>query len=469
MTTANGTAVAEPRASGSARKWRVLVDGAAVRRDPRSPSVGRVVGRFIMANVVAVLLLLAGGVLASVEAAEDEALADARHITDLLATVLVEPNIDERLLADDPAAIEEFDAALRSRLEAIGIVRVKIWAPDGRIVYSDEPELIGAVYPLDDDDRQALRDGVTRAELSDLSRPENRYERSAGQLLEVYRQIHGPDGQPLLLETYTVYQMAKDRQFEIWWEFAPISVAVLLTLVVVQVPLAHRMVTQLRTVQRERELLQARALDASTEERRRIAGSLHDGIVQDVSASALLVAGAADQLRAGTGDPAREVAPTLGQAAAALRESVGSLRSLLVEIYPPDLDRAGLPMALADLADRLRPRGIDVQVRVDDSLDPPPDAAALVLRTVQEALRNVVKHAQARTVEVAVEQLAGRLVLEVSDDGVGFDVGPALDPPAGGHLGLHLLADLAAAEGATLSVRSAPGAGTTLRLEVPTS
>src|SRR3712207_9498280 len=72
---------------------------------------------------------------------------------------------------------------------------------------------------------------------------------------------------------------------EIWAEFAPISLVVLLTLVAVQLPLARRMVTQLRATQEEREVLQARALDVSTEERRLIAGSLHDGIVQDVSAS----------------------------------------------------------------------------------------------------------------------------------------------------------------------------------------
>ena len=131
---------------------------------------------------------------------------------------------------------------------------------------------------------------------------------------------------------------------------------VLLTLVAVQLPLAWRMATQLRATQRERELLQARALDVSAEERRLIAGSLHDGIVQDVSASALLVARAADDLRAGPADGRHgQVVEVLGQAAGALRESVGSLRSLLVEIHPPTLEQAGLPGALADLAARLRP------------------------------------------------------------------------------------------------------------------
>ncbi|MGY1692545.1 sensor histidine kinase [Geodermatophilus sp. SYSU D01105] len=469
MATRSRTTVAPPSLTppGPDAGWVPLVESPAARQRPRSPSVGRVVTRFVVANVVAILLLLGVGVWASARAAEHEALADARRMTDLLAEVLVQPTLDQRLLAGDPASIAAFDDRMRDRLPKVGILRIKIWTPEGRIAYSDEPRLIGRSFPLGDDDRQALQDGVTRAEVSDLSRPENRFEAAEGRLLEVYREIEGPDGRPLLLETYSDYGQATARQQEIWWEFAPISVAVLLTMVAVQLPLARRMVTQLRASQHERELLQARALDASTEERRRIAGSLHDGLVQDVSATALLVARAADQLRQSPASaPAPEVADGLGQAAGALRDSVASLRSLLVEIYPPTLDQAGLEMALADCADRLRPRGIDVRLSVAGGLAPPPGTAALVLRTVQEALRNVVKHSGARRVDVTVEQLPGAVVLQITDDGVGFDVGPALDG-RGGHLGLRLLADLAAAEGATLSLRTAPGAGTSLRLEVP--
>jgi signal transduction histidine kinase len=465
-----GTPVAQPTGPPDGEPgWLPLVDGTAVdRHHPHSPSVGQVVGRFVLANLVAVVLLLAGGLWAGVGAAEDEALADARNTTDVLATLLVEPNIDDRLLAGDTEAIASLDARLPARLAAIGVIRVKVWTEEGRIVYSDEPRLIGQEFPLDEDDRLALQDGVTRAELSDLTRPENQFEGSSAPLLEVYRRIDGPDGRPLLLETYSVYQQATSRQFEIWAEFAPISMVVLLTVVAVQLPLARRMVKQLRATERERELLQARALDASTEERRRIAGSLHDGIVQDVSASALLVSRAADQLGTdASADAHRDVAEVLGQAAGALRNSIGSLRSLLVEIHPPDLERAGLPSALADLAGRLRPRGIDVRLHVSEDLDPAPATAALVLRTVQEALRNVGKHARAHRVDVTVEQQPGRLVLEVTDDGVGFDPAPVVHRPGGRHLGLRLLADLAATEGATLALRTAPGAGTGLRLEVP--
>jgi signal transduction histidine kinase len=429
------------------------------------------VGRFVVANLVAVTLLMAGSVWASQEAAQNEAIADARHTTDLLATLLVVPNLQDGLTAGDPEAVAALDDVLRDRVAAADVIRVKIWTPDGDIVYSDQPRLIGENFPLGDDDLEALRDGVTRAELSDLSRPENQFERSAGRLLEVYRAIRTPGGQPLLLETYSTYKDATARQVDIWYKFAPISVAVLLALLAVQLPLARRMVSQLRATGREREQLQARALDASTEERRRIAGSLHDGIVQDVSASALLLAGAADRLRESPpSGPPEEVSAVLAEASVALRESVSSLRSLLVEIYPPNLDRAGLSSALADLAARLRPRGIDVRIDVPDRLHIPLETATLLFRSAQEALLNVVKHAGARHVEVTVREAPDdALVLEVTDDGSGFDLPATLSRPRGGHLGLGMLADLAAAGGATLDMLTAPGAGTRLRLTVPRS
>jgi two-component system, NarL family, sensor kinase len=470
MTTGEVTAATRP-GDDAQLPWVRLTDrGAMAGRRTPNPTVGQVVERFLLANAVVALLVLAGGVWASVHAAEEEALADARITTDMLATVLIEPEIPAGLVDGDAGAVAAMDAALAGRLTGTDVIRVKIWRTDGRIVYSDEPRLIGLQETLDADDRQALRDGVTRAEVSDLSRPENRFEREFGRLLEVYRPIEAPGGETLLLETYSVYEEATSRQMEIGWHFVPIIVAVLVTLVAIQLPLAYRMISQLRSVQREREQLQARALDVSTEERRQIAGSLHDGIVQDVSASALLVAGAADRLRnAPDGDQVRADADTLANAAAGLRESVGSLRALLVEIHPPTLAHSTLPLALADLVARLRPRGIDVRLRVADDVDPPAATTALVLRTAQEALRNVVKHSGARNVEIALEEIPGCLVLAIADDGVGFDADAAREDRAGGHIGLQLLSDVAASAGAVLSVRTAPGAGTTLRLEVATA
>jgi two-component system NarL family sensor kinase len=462
-------ALARPLDPTGEPSWTGLVDGAAAASSRRRPpTVGRVVGRFVAANLVGVVLLLAGSVWASRQAARDEAITGASKNTDLIAAVFVAPNVDDGLLTGDARSIARLDGVLRGHLSGADVLRVKIWAPDGRILYSDEPRLIGERYALGNDGVDSLRDGVTRAELSDLSRPENRYERSAGQLLEVYRRIRTPSGAPLLFETYSSYREATTREVAIWARFAPISASVLLLLLVLQLPLARRMVVQLRATQRERELLQARALDTSTEERRRIAGSLHDGIVQDVSASALLVAGAAARLRdRQTGHSADAVAADLGNASTALRESVGSLRSLLVEIYPPNLQHAGLASALADLAARLRPRGIDVGIRVPASLDLPPETATLLFRVAQETLLNVAKHADASVVDVTVAEFPDRYRLEIGDDGIGFDLAAVRARPRQGHLGLSLLTDLAEAGGASLSVRTAPGDGTCVRLEVP--
>jgi signal transduction histidine kinase len=138
-----------------------------------------------------------------------------------------------------------------------------------------------------------------------------------------------------------------------------------------------------------------------------------------------------------------------------------------VEIYPPDLDRAGLSSALGDLAARLRPRGIDVQIKVPDGLDLPLETATLLFRTAREALLNVAKHAGAGNVAVTVRETPGSLLLEITDDGIGFDLTSTVSRPRTGHLGLSVLADLAAADGATLGIRTQPGAGTSLRLEVP--
>lgn len=181
-----------------------------------------------------------------------------------------------------------------------------------------------------------------------------------------------------------------------------------------------------------------RALDASLEERQRIAADLHDGVVQELVAASLLVAGVRASAEGAAADQ-------LATAAGAVRSSVSSLRTVLVNIYPPNLESAGLAAALDDLAAMVRGRGLQATVTVD------PDATEIlttaqqrfIYRTTQECLRNVVKHADAETVVVTLTQELSRVVLEIHDDGVGMTdeiVDGASEP---GHFGLRLLADLA--------------------------
>ncbi len=163
------------------------------------------------------------------------------------------------------------------------------------------------------------------------------------------------------------------------------------------------------------------------------------------------------------------LAASLDEAAAAVRSGIGGLRSLLVEVYPATLAQTGLAAALSDLATTLAPRAVQVRLDVDqravDRLDV--DQAQQVFHVAQEVVRNAAKHAAATTVDLTLATRDGLVVLEITDDGVGFDPRAALEDPVHGHLGLQLLRDAAQRGGAGLAVRSAHGEGTTWRLEVP--
>ena len=205
----------------------------------------------------------------------------------------------------------------------------------------------------------------------------------------------------------------------------------------------------------ERERLLRGAALASEAERRRIARDLHDGVVQDLAGSAFALSALARE----QSGPTRT---TLLDAAGSLRSSLRSLRSLLVEIHPPDLTAATLPGALDDLCAPAAVAGVEVDVRVGELGAVAEQDAALVWRVAQEAVRNTLRHARATTMTVDLRREDRGLVLTVSDDGVGFDPG-AVDATA--HYGLRGLESLVRDRGGRLTIRSGPGAGTTTRLE----
>jgi two-component system, NarL family, sensor kinase len=455
-------------AAAAAPPWRRLTGAEGARADRRPPTVRRVMARFVAANLVVAALLLAGSAWAGHNAARKESLADARETTDLLAALFIEPNLDG-LLAENPKALAALDEVAAGPLEDADVVRIKIW--DGsEVVYSDEAGLIGKSYPLTDEKQDLLRTGGMLAETSTLGERENVFERVQDQrLLEVYRRVTTPTGERLLLEAYYRYDQVTARQLNIWLTFAPITGTVLLAMLLVQLPLARRLVRQVREGDAERLRLHARAADASAEERRRIAGSLHDGVVQDLSAAPLFMSRAVDLLR---GRPAadaerHEVTDGLARSTVAVRGSVSSLRSLLIELYPPHLARAGLAAALADLAARAQARGVQTRLDLDDDLYLPLEVDALLFRVAQEALLNAAEHAGADMVTLSLRRYPDSVRLEVRDDGTGFDPDTAMDSTATGHFGLRVLTDLAESAGAELDLATAPGRGTAVRLQVP--
>jgi len=378
---------------------------------------------------------------------------------------VVQPTLDDGIVTGDPAVLAAVDKVVRDQvLNPSSIVRVKIWNPDGRILYSDEPRLIGQTFPLGEEEQDVFTDPQTRADVSDLQAPENQFERDSGKLLEAYRPVWTHSGTPLLFETYFRYDEVTARSGQLWRGFAGVTLSSILLLVVLLIPVLWRLLDRLKRAQGQREALLQRSVDASTQERRRIAGALHDGVVQDLVATSFRVAGSAERAES-VGQPA--LAQELRGAAGTVRTSIGGLRSLLVDIYPPNLAVSGLTPALEDLVSSVRSRGI--AVTIDLPADTGLDSAGerLVFRVAQECLGNVARHSEASSVVVRLAHEDGYTVLDIGDDGIGFDAGHALAHPPEGHFGLRVLGDVASEAGAELWLASAPREGTQWRLRVP--
>jgi signal transduction histidine kinase len=446
---------------------------SSVRRPPahRAAARSRPTGtprtalvHFALAGIATVLLIAVAGGFVSRAAAEGQALDDARRINGVIARTVVEPHLRDGLLTGDPEALVPMREAAALLTEG-PILRLKLWTPEGRIVFSDDPRLMGREYPLGEEEVEVLTTGTAVAEISDLSRDENSYEHDLGTLLEVYRPVRTPSGQVLLFETYMPLSSLAARTTAIWLQFLPITVGALVLLALVQFPLAARLARQTDRARRDREQMLHKALAASDAERRRIAADLHDGVVQDLAATTIALAGAAVVAER---EGRRDDAGRLHMAAEAVRAGIRSLRSLVVDIHPPNLRRTGLATALGDLTASATARGVPATLVVDDDavrgVGGP--AEQFAFRVAQEALHNAVNHARAHAVEVRLERRRGVLALSVRDDGVGFDpAAPAPDDRP--RMGLRLLDDLAGDVGGQIDVTSAPGAGTTVKLEVP--
>jgi signal transduction histidine kinase len=418
--------------------------------------------QFALIGIAVVVIVGIATATASRRVGEREAVSDARTTTLVKARSLVEPLLTDDLAAGDTEVLAALGEVIEEGVLDDSLVRVKIWTAEGTIVYSDATALQGRTYELGADEREAIRSGLIEAEVSDLSKPENRFERRFGELLEVYLPIETPSGDRLLFEAYFLYDAVASKGSDIWGAFAPISLGALVVVELIQIPLAWSLARRLRQRHEERELLLRRAVEVSDVERRRIAGDLHDGVVQDLVGVSFELAGAARAPGLSS-----EGAALLDSASASVRASVTALRSMLIDIYPPDLAARGLGAALGELASDVSVNGLEVTLDIDEIPSVLADERAAVLyRTAREALRNVVRHAEAHHAVVRGGTGRGTVWLSVTDDGTGFDPAVVHERATEGHFGLRGLEALARDAGGTLRMESSPGEGTTVRVEV---
>ena len=190
------------------------------------------------------------------------------------------------------------------------------------------------------------------------------------------------------------------------------------------------MADELRAREEERAHLLGAIVEASEEERKRIAGDVHDDSIQVMSAHVMNL-----QLLRRRVDDA-ELQSRIRDLEESGRAATARLRDLVFELHSPTLEEHGLKAALETLLDRAF-EGEDVVRTVTSTLpvEPPIPTAATAYRIAQEAIRNARQHAQARMVALEVGREGPELVLRVIDDGRGFDPASIGDRP--GHLGLR--------------------------------
>jgi PAS domain S-box-containing protein len=221
--------------------------------------------------------------------------------------------------------------------------------------------------------------------------------------------------------------------------------------------LQHSLAT-LREREEQLRLMGARQTAIREEERKRLGFDLHDGVCQELVGIGILVESARQR---GVSESA---STTLQTVQGHLRTVGEHLRLLARALRPLQLSDLGLGECLRSLAQGMVTNGTAISVGVPPVVPRlPEDLEVAVYRVAQEALANAVRHADARSIALTLVTTTDALVLEVRDDGRGFDR-EALRSRA---LGLVAMEERAAALGGRLDVRSLPNAGTTVRLECP--
>lgn len=212
----------------------------------------------------------------------------------------------------------------------------------------------------------------------------------------------------------------------------------------------ERLNDELRAQLREVRASRARIVEAGDRERRRLERNVHDGAQQQLVALSLLLSMARR-------DAEGRNAQRLDEAARLTSQALAQVRALARGLHPSILVEEGLGGALEQLADN-SPMPVRVLELPSERLPEPVEVAAYF--AVSEALVNVAKYSRAREATVRAERLNGHLLVEVTDDGIG-----GADPGRG--TGLRGLSDRVAALDGRVEVRSPPGAGTCVRVELP--
>jgi two-component system, NarL family, sensor kinase len=443
----------------------------------RRPSV--VARALVQHAAISLVALIAVGALAAiicVQVVQDQALHRAEANGESIAVDVVAPMVNPGVEEGDTDSLVALHRQVQFRMATDTIQRIKVWSPDGMILYCDDPRQIGLHFPLDEDDLDALNSGGVDSDISDLDKSENVFDRGFGfgESLEVYVGAQDTVGKPILVETYFTANSLHADEASLIRRIVPVVLAAVLVLGLLLVPLAFTLARRVSRYERERQSMIRLAVEASSAERRRVAGELHDGVIQDLAGVGYALSSLDTQLLTlgrSNGDP--EPAPpvkgmltTLHTAQRLVHDDLLALRELTGLQYAADSPAVDPEAALRVVADHVGAEGTPVDMVVGPLPELPPAHRSALIRIGREAMRNAAKHAPGSHVMLTLGVSGGNAVLAVADDGPGFDPHNAVGPVEG-HIGLALLADAAEGAGGRRDVRSRPGHGTTIKATIP--
>jgi signal transduction histidine kinase len=229
---------------------------------------------------------------------------------------------------------------------------------------------------------------------------------------------------------------------------------------------AHRRVAKLRRQQATQAEFSRQLITLQENERRRLAGELHDGLGQQLLIIANWAKLATHSLEAS--DRARSSLEVIGETAT---RSIGDIRRITHELQPYELEHVGLGAAIHAMLGRVgEASGIKFTTAIDavDDVVTPVEAIH-VYRIVQEAVNNTIRHAQATQASVAIRRTPAGVELRISDNGCGFVCRAERDGGGTRGFGLRSMAARARLLGGTHSIQSRPGEGTTVAVDIRAS
>lgn len=367
--------------------------------------------------------------------------------------------------------VAEFDGLLTGTALGQGIVVFKIWSPDGRVLYSPNRSLIGQQFPTTAEFQTALS-GQVDGDMSDLTEPENVAERAQwSRLIEVYAPVRRDlDGQIIAVNEFYLVPDQLDAEiagarFRAWLIIGGLGIvlyAVTAGVVKRGSDTIERQRNRLQEQVAELATLHGRVLQAANrtttlneQALRRISADLHDGPGQVLALASLRM----DALGRLCGqDPDYLIVHD------ALRDALKEVRAISSGLRLPELE----VVAVNDILDRAlgeheRRTGTWIERAYERLPARVPLAVKIAMvRMLQEALSNATRHARGAEVVVRAWGQRDRLYMEIADDGPGFELSSAPSAESG-HLGLAGMRERAELLGGTFNIRTAPGAGTTIR------